>query len=157
MVYRRAAGGVEICLIATRDHSRWQLPKGKREPGETIEATAAREVQEETGLTATVGPRLDKLELWFTWQENGKAVRHHKLVYFHLLTYVSGDTRDHDAEVDDARWFEAGEALTRLTFPSERRVVQRALALLAAEETSAEGDAATASGAARALSDRADR
>ncbi|MFN8284460.1 MAG: NUDIX domain-containing protein [Chitinophagales bacterium] len=50
-----AAGGVvfnakqEILLIHRRGF--WDLPKGKEEEGETIEETAVREVEEETGLT----------------------------------------------------------------------------------------------------------
>ena len=32
-------------------HNRWDLPKGKIEPGETIEACAIREVEEECGVS----------------------------------------------------------------------------------------------------------
>jgi hypothetical protein len=64
------------------------------------------------------------------------------LVYFFLLAYVRGDTADHDAEVDEAQWFTGPDALARLTFASERRVVERALALVAAEsQASALGSA----------------
>ncbi len=50
-----AAGGLvfneqnELLMIFRRGF--WDLPKGKLDPGETIEACAVREVQEETGLT----------------------------------------------------------------------------------------------------------
>src|SRR5205085_11430086 len=78
VIYRRRADAIEVCLIATKGGTRWQLPKGKREEGESLEETAAREVAEETGLTGRVGPRLEKIELWFTWNEDGTPVRHHK-------------------------------------------------------------------------------
>ena len=78
--------------------------------------------------------RLEKIDLWFTWNEDGVPVRHHKLVYFFLLEYKRGSTTDHDDEVEEARWFDADEALTRLTFANERRVVARALELLAEGE-----------------------
>lgn len=131
VIYQRTPDGVVFGLIATKGKTRWQLPKGKQEPGETLEATAAREVAEETGLLGTVRAPLEAIDIWFNVNEGGQPVRRHKLVHFYLLEYRSGSTADHDDEVDDARWFPADEALTRLTFPSERRVAARALALLA--------------------------
>ena len=130
VIYRPIPGGIEVCLISTKGGTRWQLPKGKRENGETLEETAAREVLEETGLTGRVGERLSKIDLWFTWNDGDGAVRHHKLVYFYLLEYEHGSTADHDDEVEDARWFDAAEAMERLTFPNERKVVARALEAL---------------------------
>src|SRR5690349_11720444 len=131
VIYRHGAHGLEVCLIATKGGTRWQLPKGKREDGESLEETAAREVAEETGLVGRVGPRLEKIELWFTWNDEGTPVRHHKLVYFFLLEYERGETAEHDDEVEDARWFAAEDAVARLTFANERRVVTRALDMLA--------------------------
>jgi 8-oxo-dGTP pyrophosphatase MutT (NUDIX family) len=54
----QAAGGImrnengEVLLIFRR--GRWDLPKGKVEAGESIEAAALREVEEETGMKAEI-------------------------------------------------------------------------------------------------------
>jgi 8-oxo-dGTP pyrophosphatase MutT (NUDIX family) len=133
VIYRRTGRGIEFALIATKSGTRWQLPKGKQEKGETLEMTAAREVAEETGLVGTVQGRLEAIDIWFNVTEGGQSVRHHKIVHFFLLGYDHGTTDDHDDEVDDARWFPAADALVRLTFPSERRVTERALEVLRAE------------------------
>ena len=130
VIYRRTPEGIGFGLIATKGRTRWQLPKGKQEPGETLEATAAREVAEETGLVGTVLAPLDAIDIWFSVSDGGRPIRRHKLVHFYLLEYQSGTTDAHDDEVDDARWFPAEEAITRLTFPSERRIAARALAML---------------------------
>lgn len=54
-VVRRGAGGPEVLLIFRRGV--WDLPKGKRDPGETIDACALREVREEVGIsTLHLGP-----------------------------------------------------------------------------------------------------
>lgn len=131
VIHRRTADGIEIALIATKGGTRWQLPKGKQEPGEALETTAAREVAEETGLVGDVQAKLDAIDIWFSVTENGRAIRSHKVVHFYLLAYREGSTSDHDDEVDDARWFPAADALVQLTFPSERRVTEQALAMIA--------------------------
>jgi dATP pyrophosphohydrolase len=57
VVYRRAAGGLEYLLLhrggAGPDDEgdwAWGPPAGEREPGETVDACADRELLEETGL-----------------------------------------------------------------------------------------------------------
>ena len=130
VIYRRTPEGIEIGLISTKGGTRWQLPKGKQEKGETLEVTATREVAEETGLFGTIQAPLDAIDIWFNVSDGGRAVRRHKVVHFYLLEYGYGSTRDHDHEVDDACWFPVDEALTRLTFPNERRIAERALVIL---------------------------
>ena len=43
------------------------------------------------------------------------------------VDYISGDTADHDHEVEEARWMPLERALTALTYPGERRMIERAL------------------------------
>jgi hypothetical protein len=40
---------------------------------------------------------------------------------------VSGSTADHDHEVDDARWMPLREAVTSLSYPGERALIEQAL------------------------------
>ena len=40
--------------------------------------------------------------------------------------------KDHDHEVDDARWIPLEDARTRLSYPGEREMIERALSILAA-------------------------
>ncbi|MBK8051410.1 MAG: NUDIX domain-containing protein [Anaerolineales bacterium] len=58
-------GDIEIALIATRRGTRWQLPKGTCEAGETAEQTAMREVLEEVGLRTIVEGYLRPIEYWY--------------------------------------------------------------------------------------------
>lgn len=50
----QAAGGLvlndEGCILLIYRNKKWDLPKGKLDPGEDLDACAVREVQEETGL-----------------------------------------------------------------------------------------------------------
>jgi 8-oxo-dGTP pyrophosphatase MutT (NUDIX family) len=124
-----SAGGVvvragEVLLISTFGGRRWQLPKGHLEAGESPEQAAVREVEEETGVRGRVLAELPDVEYWFT--ERGTH-RIHKRVYYYLLVYERGDTADYDPhEVSGAAWMSWEEALARLSFANDRRVVKRA-------------------------------
>ena len=54
-VRRRAAGGLEFLLVRTSNGERWTFPKGRVERGESMSQAAAREAQEEAGVTGVVG------------------------------------------------------------------------------------------------------
>ncbi|HEX6203715.1 MAG TPA: NUDIX hydrolase [Thermoanaerobaculia bacterium] len=122
VVVRGGPGGGEVLLIAVSG-GRWQLPKGRLEEGETAEQAAVREVAEETGVRGTVRAPLPAIEYWFSRSDR----RIHKRVDYFLLDYLGGSTDDYDPhEVDGAAWMPWDEALGRLTFDNERRVVAAA-------------------------------
>jgi 8-oxo-dGTP pyrophosphatase MutT (NUDIX family) len=99
------------------------LPKGGPQPGESGEQTATREVREETGVNATVREPLGDVNYWY--RRGGRRV--YKTVHFYLFDYVSGSTNDHDHEVEEARWMPLTDALTALSYPGERALIERAL------------------------------
>jgi 8-oxo-dGTP pyrophosphatase MutT (NUDIX family) len=102
------------------------LPKGGPRAGETGQETAAREVREETGVTAAVREPLGDVTYWY--RRGGRRV--FKTVHFFLFDYVSGSTDDHDHEVEDARWIPLHEAQKKLSYPGERALMERALSKL---------------------------
>lgn len=133
VAYRRAGAELEIALIATRSGTRWQLPKGTCESGETSEQTALREVAEEVGLVTACDCFLQAIDYWY-WDTYRKETPElvHKRVDFYLLRVVGGELNDSSIEVDSTAWFQPGEALNVLTFLGERDVVQAAIAKLVA-------------------------
>lgn len=126
-VFRSGTSGAEIALISVGNPPRWQLPKGIIDTGEKPEDAAVREVREEAGVEARIDRLIEKVEYWYQAAKAGERVRYHKFVYFFRMTYMSGDVANHDAEVNEARWFPADEAMTRLAFRSERAIVEKAL------------------------------
>jgi 8-oxo-dGTP pyrophosphatase MutT (NUDIX family) len=102
------------------------LPKGHLDPGESPLQAALREVREETGVEAELVQELGEVRYWY--RRNGRLVP--KSVVFYLLRYRSGDTEDHDEEVEEARWMALSEAATALTYEGERKMARCALEAL---------------------------
>lgn len=131
VVFRRRDAGVEVVLISVGEKSRWQLPKGLVGRNESPEQAALREVREETGCECELIAPVETAEYWYVGTaRTGGRVRFHKFVHFYLMRYVSGDVRDHDQEVNEARWFEIADACAALAFKSERQVAARARDLI---------------------------
>jgi 8-oxo-dGTP pyrophosphatase MutT (NUDIX family) len=128
VVYRRgtSAHPHEVALVGRLHPRRWALPKGTPEDGESLEGTALREVGEETGLEVRIVRPLDQIQYWFIWG----GVRHFKTVHFYLMEMTGGDTANHDHEYDVVEWFPLHEALRRLSYPNEARVVDKASQVL---------------------------
>lgn len=127
VLHRAASGQWDVVLIRRNAPDRkivWCLPKGWVEPGETLEQAALREVREETGLTGKILEPLGSIQYRFYSKEDRSHVR--KTVHFYLMSYLAGDTHDHDHEVEEARWFDLDDALQRLTYPTERRILEKA-------------------------------
>jgi 8-oxo-dGTP pyrophosphatase MutT (NUDIX family) len=130
VVFRGNKGNVEVVIVSVGGQNRWQLPKGLVEKGENPEVTAVREAREEGGVTSEVVQLIETIEYWYAGLDNGIKVRFHKRVHFYLLRYLSGDTRDHDWEVNEARWVPIEDATSQLAFDNERRVMERARELI---------------------------
>ena len=112
----------------------WRLPKGTPEHGETVEETAQREVQEETGVRVNVLAPITSIRYFFVGHDDG--IRYDKTVYFYLMEPLGGSTSDHDAEFDVVEWCSYEEALELLEYDNERSVLEAARSLI---ETYREG------------------
>lgn len=94
LIPRRSAYGVVIdagrlLLVNTRSTGKWSFPGGGCEGEETDAETAIREVQEETGISVTVGDLLVEVENY--WHDDTTGTTYHQVgVFFRCrpLTYT---------------------------------------------------------------------
>lgn len=128
VIYRNVDGSLEIALVSVKGGTAWCLPKGVVDHGETPEMAAVREVREETGLNGRIIGRLGDISYWYYIREENTKCR--KTVSFYLMDYVSGDTADHDAEVDSAAWYPLETALETVTYRGDRSIIEKAKELL---------------------------
>jgi len=129
LVLRRSGATLEALLIGRGTPRVWSLPKGHVEARETHEQAALREVREETGCWAEILIKLSDISYWFYLNRT----KHKKSVHFYLMRYLSGDTENHDHEVDEARWFEIKAAKKVLKYVNEKRLVDLGLEYLERE------------------------
>ena len=136
VVFRRDGELVDVVIVAVGNNNRWQLPKGLIDKDEKPEIAAVREAREEGGIESEVVGHIETVEYWYAGLDGGERVRFHKRVHFYLLRYLSGDTSNHDWEVNEARWVPIDDAKSQLAFDNEQRVVERAKQLIADREAS---------------------
>jgi 8-oxo-dGTP pyrophosphatase MutT (NUDIX family) len=128
VIFRKSDNIIEVALIAVRGRKAWCLPKGLIDKNEAPPATALREVREEAGLHGELIEKIGHISYWYFINED--RVKVHKMVHFFLLKYIKGDTRDHDHEVDEARWFQIDEAIETLSYRSEKQIMQKAKGMI---------------------------
>lgn len=120
-----SAGTSRVLLVHRPAYDDWSFPKGKAEPGETIEQTALREVKEETGLACRIIRELGSTR--YEYRSRRGALRP-KVVHYFLMTQVDGALTTGGDEVDLAGWFDVEEAERRLTYDIDRGLLSRVVA-----------------------------
>ena len=137
VVYRNTDGRTEVALIQPKDRTAWALPKGAIERGETPERAAKREALEETGLSGNLQTRIDTIQYSYTAKWEKPPSRVFKIVTFYLLEFTSGDTANHDREVERVQWFPIDDAIRHASYKLEKEVLKRArILILGPEQTS---------------------
>ncbi|MBK7885637.1 MAG: NUDIX domain-containing protein [Chitinophagaceae bacterium] len=125
-----AAGGIvenehhEILFIYRLQ--KWDLPKGKVEPGENIEHTAVREVEEETGLkNLTLQNKIG--ETYHTYKAYGKFWI--KTTHWYYITCAANQILQPQLEedIEQATWVTTAEIknLMNNTYPSIKDILNK--------------------------------
>jgi len=128
VIFRADNNTTEVALISVKGGNIWCLPKGLVDRGEKTEETAVREVCEETGLKGEIKDKIGEVSYWYYIK--GENARCRKTVHFYLMEYLSGNTKDHDAEVDDASWFPIDEALNKVSYKGDKQIIEKAREML---------------------------
>jgi 8-oxo-(d)GTP phosphatase len=109
VAWRAAQDGAQVALIHRPRYGDWTFPKGKREPGEHVLATAVREVAEETGMRVVLGRPLGP----WCYETGGRPKR---------VDYWAGRCQEApavftpNAEVAELEWLAVSAARERLTY-----------------------------------------
>jgi 8-oxo-dGTP diphosphatase len=110
------AGGWDVAVVHRPEHLDWTLPKGKLEPGESLEQCALREVLEETGYECLLGRFVGEVEY---------LDRHArmKVVSYWLMQPTAGAFAP-NAEVDELCWLPITDAVAALSYRHDRELLE---------------------------------
>jgi 8-oxo-dGTP diphosphatase len=117
LLWRRAGDVAKLAVIHRPHHQDWSLPKGKRDPGESWQETALREVFEETGCRAEIES--------FAGGAIYTVKRHPKVVLFWHMAVTDEGAFEPNDEVDRLEWMTPVAALERLDYEVERLLLPR--------------------------------
>jgi 8-oxo-dGTP diphosphatase len=116
VLWRQHAGRIEVAVVHRPRYDDWSLPKGKVDPGESHPATAVREIHEETGFQSRLGRRLAVI----SYPVDGAVKR----VVYWAAGAADGEFKPND-EVDELLWLPPKDAMKRVQYHQDRKVLRR--------------------------------
>jgi 8-oxo-dGTP diphosphatase len=134
MKFEFSAGGIvvkgqQVLVSQHSQHHGWVFPKGligDTIKGESKETTAVREVEEETGIRAEIIRPITPVTYWYVWEGEKRK----KTVYYFIMKYVSGDTTQHDNEMEAVEWLPIEAVSNRLTYKTDKEAWNEAQKLI---------------------------
>jgi len=118
VLWRADPADPEVALVHRPQYDDWSLPKGKAKSGEHLLVTALREMSEETGYDARIGPYLTTVR--YRVASGGRPAN--KVVTYWSMRCTGGEFRA-SREVDEMEWLRLDAARRRLTAASDRAVL----------------------------------
>lgn len=127
IVYKKFKTGIKWLIVHHAEHGGWVFPKGiigDTVRGESIEEAAFRETNEEGGIKGKIIERLSPPIEYF-YKRDGELRK--KTVYYFLMEYLSGDPKNHDEEMLDAKFVTEEELRKILTYKNDLDSFENAL------------------------------
>ena len=125
VVVRNNNNQTEVLICERFSENLIALPKGKPNEGEYEEATAIREVREETGINAIIKNKIK--DIFYSFESPNGIIN--KKVSFFLMEKIDGEISNHDDEFDKVYWEKWDSALNKLSYQGEKDVLEKAIEL----------------------------
>ena len=129
VIYRITEDGTLLYLLLQPAVGKpWGFPKGKCKPGEAIEVTAIREIEEETGFRVELLALVGISE--YDYISYKKRKRRHKSIRFFLAYPFAGKLTHKNSGYKQVMWVPIDEAYRILTYAADQEILRQAQAVL---------------------------
>lgn len=127
IVYKKAGGNVTWLVTQHSTNKHWSFPKGligDTNKNESMKEAALREVEEEGGIKAKI-VNDEPVTVNYTYRNGDILVK--KTVHYFLMECISGDPKNHDWEVSEAKFVPVDEVSKIVTYSSDKKAFQKIL------------------------------
>lgn len=130
IVFRKVSGleskvqsseSIEWLVCQHSQHKGWVFPKGligDTKINEKMEDAALREVEEEGGVKAKI---INSVPVEVSYSYMWDNIQVDKTVFYYLMEYLSGDPKNHDWEMMDAKFMSKEDVMNILSYPSDKQ------------------------------------
>lgn len=119
IVWKNARKRKLLIVFRDRHNDGWSLPKGKKNPDESLQQAAVREVTEESALKVSPTCCAGVVR----YNANGKSKT---VVFWHMIAQGPAEKR-RDDEVKDVKWVTLSEALNLITHEEQKELLRTIL------------------------------
>jgi len=137
IVFKKEKNKILWLICQHSHHQGWIFPKGligDKNKNEDMKEAALREVKEEGGVkTKIIDDKPVRVSYMYQWQgsphggRGGKKILVKKTVYYFLMEYLSGDPKNHDWEISDAKFVQEEEVKKILTYKTDKEAFEKIL------------------------------
>lgn len=124
---RKRGRGWQVLLVQHGSAGYWGFPKGHREPGESDQETAARELFEETHLEVEQFLSETAIEIRYFFKLKSMTIDKHVLLFPAL---VKGDLEIQQEELAAATWFPLSKAEGQITYETDKSAFRHVVGTL---------------------------
>ena len=118
IVFKNEKGSLKVLVTQHSGHKGWDFPKGHLELGESSEAAALREVEEETGIKAEILGKVGQTQ-YFYYEAGARTL---KTVVFFLMKFLQQGKATTAFEVSGLVWLPLEKVEEKLTYKDTKEL-----------------------------------
>ena len=133
-----SSGGVifnqdgNVLILKRTVERNWVLPKGRVEEGETLQDTAMREVEEETGINnLIIGMEMGLVRYTFFWVPDD--VNYTKTVHYFLMHVPNDVELKMEEDFSEYKWASEESAIKLLRHDNDRLITRKGFEIIASQ------------------------